>query len=174
MHQDTIPDAWRQAKVVPLYKGKGSKSDPASYRPISLTAVASKLLERIIADELSTYMSSNKLSADCQHGFMSHRSTVTNLLQCDTVISQHLNNKHACDVIALDFSRAFDKVSHSILFAKLSALGVCGKLHTRLVNFLTSRTQYVSYRHKSNLVWCRDLCWDLNCSCCSLTTYVTV
>jgi hypothetical protein len=146
MHQDTIPDAWRQAKVVPLYKGKGNKSDPASYRPISLTAVASKLLERIIADELSTYMSSNKLSADCQHGFMSYRSTVTNLLQCDTVISQHLNNKHACDVIALDFSRAFDKVSHSILSTKLSALGVCGKLHTWLVNFLTGRTQYVSYR----------------------------
>ena len=123
-----------------------------------MTAVASKLLERIIADELSTYMSNNKLSADCQHGFMSHRSKVTNLLQCDTVISQHLNNKHACDVIALDFSRAFDQVSHSILYAKLSALGVCGKLHTWLVNFLTGRTEQSRLQHKSHLVWCTDLC----------------
>lgn len=53
-----------------------------------------------------------------------------------SVVFEHLNSKRACDVIALDFSLAFDKVPHSILSTKLLALGACGKLHTWLVNFL--------------------------------------
>lgn len=56
MHEDIISNALCQAKVISLCKGKGGKSDPASYRLISLTDVAGKVLERIIVGELSTYI----------------------------------------------------------------------------------------------------------------------
>jgi Reverse transcriptase (RNA-dependent DNA polymerase) len=143
IYQCTIPDDWRVAKVIPLYKGKGERTCPSSYRPISLTAVACKILERLVVDQMSDYLSSYSLLYREQHGFMQHKSTITNLLRCDTIISNHLNNRDSCDIIAIDFSRAFDKVSHDILGRKLEGVGICGKLHKWLMDFLSTRSQYV-------------------------------
>lgn len=100
-------------------------------RPIGLTAVASKLFERVIV-QTKHYMTSNELSTDRLHWFNPCHSAVTNLLQCNTAVSQHPNS--------INFSRAFDKVSPSIWSTKLLALGVCDKLHTGLVHFLAGRT----------------------------------
>ena len=79
LSQGRIPDALRQAKVIALYKGKGDKMDPSSYRPISLTAVACKVLERVVVDQMRHYLESNSLLCNEQHGFVPNRSTVTNL-----------------------------------------------------------------------------------------------
>ena len=57
-----------------------------------------------------------------------------------------LNFEEACDVILIDFTRAFDKVSHSVLMVTLSSLRIRGKLLSWLNNFLTNRTQYVTYK----------------------------
>jgi hypothetical protein len=146
IQQAVIPDDWRQAKVVSLYKGKGERSSPSSYRGISLTSVASKVLERIVVDCMRDYLLNNSLINDAQHGFMPRRSVVTNLLQSDELISQSLNNSIPCDVITLDFMRAFDKVNHVIVRTKLQSLGIGGTLLDWLTDFLKGRTQFVSYR----------------------------
>ena len=107
IHQACIPDDWRQAKLIALYKEKGHKADPSSYRPISLIAVASKVLERIVLQQLRDFLNiSNNLICKEQHGFMPNRSTTTNLLQCDAIIADHLNANEPCDVLQLDFSKA--------------------------------------------------------------------
>ena len=93
--------------------------DPSSYRPISLTAVACKVLERLVADQMRHYLESSSLLCNEQHGFVPNRSTVTNFLQCDTIIANHLNERKVCDVFMLDFKRVFDQVSHAILISKL-------------------------------------------------------
>ena len=59
LSQGRIPDAWRQAKVIALYKGKGDKMDPSSYRPISLTAVACNVLELVVVDQMRHYLESS-------------------------------------------------------------------------------------------------------------------
>jgi hypothetical protein len=146
LHYRCIPDEWRLAKVIALYKGKGDRSLPASYRPISLTSVACKVMERLVVDQLRKHLSDNNLICTQQHGFVPNRSTSTNLLQCDYVISQYLNRKLPCDLLTLDFSRAFDKVSHAILSHKLQAVGVQGQLHEWLLDFLAHRTQTVEYK----------------------------
>ena len=105
--------------ILALYKGKGHKVDLSSYRAISLTAVASKVLERIVVQQLRDFLISNNLICKEQHGFMPNRSATTNLLQCDAIIADHLNINEPCDVLLLDFIRASDKVSHGILIAKL-------------------------------------------------------
>ena len=74
-----IPDAWRKAVVTPVYK-KGSSCDPANYRPISQTSIFCKLMERVIAAELSDYLLSRGVITSHQHGFIAKRSTTTNLL----------------------------------------------------------------------------------------------
>ena len=76
---------------------------------------------------------------------MPNRSTAINLLQCDTIIDDHLNANESCDVLLFDFSRVFDKVSHDILRAKLTSLGISGKLLAKFANFLCNRTQFISY-----------------------------
>ena len=81
---------------------------------------------------------------------MPSRSTTTNLLCCDTKIARLLNIKSSCDVILLDFARAFDKVPHDVLSDKLQAIGVEGKLHAWLMDFLSGRSQYVSYQNVSS------------------------
>ena len=61
LHQARVPDVWKQAKVIAIYKSKDDKNDASSYRPISLTAVACKVLERMIGDQLQTLLTDNSL-----------------------------------------------------------------------------------------------------------------
>ena len=55
LKEDKIPEQWRLANVVPLHK-KGTKSNPENYRPISLTSVVSKLMEKIVRDKIMVHM----------------------------------------------------------------------------------------------------------------------
>ena len=123
LYGGTVPAAWKVAKVYPLYKGKGKRSSALSYRPISLTSVASKIL---FFKGLSSYMDDNNLLNSEQHGFRCGRSTVTNLLSFDKHIEEFLNNGSACDVIMIEFCRAFDKVDHTVLCDKLKETGIDG------------------------------------------------
>ena len=79
-----LPLVWKQADVIPVYK-KGSPSDPSNYRPISLTCVACKLMEKGIKCDVLDFMLVNKLLTKKQHGFLSKRSTATQLLECTRV-----------------------------------------------------------------------------------------
>ena len=76
----TIPNIWKVAHVTPIYK-KGVKSDPLNYRPISLTSVVCKAMERIIRDKIIEHLDSHKLLSIHQHGFRSNRSCLTQLLE---------------------------------------------------------------------------------------------
>ena len=139
LHQARVPDVEKQAKVIAIYKGKEDKNDASSYRPISFTAVACKVLERIIDDQLQTFLMDKLLLCKEQHDFLPNRSTTTNLMQCDVLIVQYLNAKIPCDIMMLDFYRAFDKVD------KLFLLSIQGKLCDWTSDFLHDRTQFVSY-----------------------------
>ena len=97
IHQKRIPDMWRLAHIVPLYKCKGNKSCVSSYRPISFTDIASKLLEGIVASQIKSFWRFNNLICAEQHGFLWHQSTVSNLAACDMKIAEMLNEQNACD-----------------------------------------------------------------------------
>ena len=107
--------------------------------------MASKILERLVADQIFSYLADNDLIFQEQHKFSQQRSTVTNLLQCDAVIAEFLNKDKACDIITIDFSRAFDKVPHRALIENFSAFGICGNVRKWIGDFFSGRTQYVSY-----------------------------
>ena len=75
-----LPDIWKVASVTPIFK-KGSPSDPANYRPISLTCVACKLIETGIKSNLLNHLRRNNVISNSQHGFLSRKSTTTQLLE---------------------------------------------------------------------------------------------
>ena len=101
-----VPEEWKQAFIKPLYK-KGPSSDPASYRPVSLTSVFSKLMEKIIVEQLLKYLLANNLISKQQHGFLSRKSTATNLLESLNDWTVNMENKHSQSIAYIDFATSF-------------------------------------------------------------------
>jgi hypothetical protein len=137
-----IPDEWREANITPLFK-KGSKLKASNYRPVSLTSVCCKLMEGIMRDRITNHLKKRKLISPSQHGFVHRKSCVTNLLECQQVVSGLLNENKSVDVLYTDFEKAFDKVSHKKLIIKLYAYGIRGKLLDWIKSFLRGRRQRV-------------------------------
>jgi hypothetical protein len=145
IRESSLPAAWKSSIVVPIYK-KGSRYDPLNYRPISLTSVTCKCLERVLVQHLTAYLEDNNILTDHQFGFRSGRSTMDQLLIVYNDVSKWLDNGSVVDLIMFDFAKAFDVVSHPILLAKLHSIGI----HTRLINwiedFLVGRKMSVSVK----------------------------
>jgi hypothetical protein len=78
----SLPADWLCGNVIPIYKGKGNDSETVSYRPISLTSAPCKVMEKIVKDEIVEFLSAQQIITKNQHGFLSKRSTQTQLLEC--------------------------------------------------------------------------------------------
>ena len=137
-----LPDDWKVALISPIYKG-GDKHKPVNYRPISLTSVVVKLLERRIKEELVSFLSAASRISNRQHGFTAGRSCLSNLLIAKEDWAHQLNEGTLVDVVYVDFQKAFDKVHHSILLTKLVSLGIGGSLLKWIASFLSGRKQAV-------------------------------
>ena len=98
-----------------MYKGTGNRSCASSYRPISPTDAASKLLERLVASLLKAFWKGEKLVSEQQHGFLSRCSTVSNLVDCNAKIAGLLNSHRACDVVLVDFARSLALIRYCTL-----------------------------------------------------------
>ncbi|CAM4529932.1 unnamed protein product [Lepidochelys kempii] len=118
-----VPDDWKKAKVVPIFK-KGKKEDPGNYRPESLTSVPGKIMEQVLKESILKHLHERKVIRNSQHGFTKGRSCLTNLIAFYDEITGSMDEGKAVDVLYLDFSKAFDTVSHSILVSKLKKHGL--------------------------------------------------
>ena len=79
IRESKLHGLWKSSLVTPIYK-KGSRYDTLNYRPISLTSVPCKCLERIICQQLTAYLEDNSILTDHQFGFRAGRSTMDQLL----------------------------------------------------------------------------------------------
>ena len=145
----TVPLKWRNVDVCAVFK-KGKKSGPANYRPISLTCIASKILEHIIHSHVMKHLQMNNILTDCQHGFRAKRSTESQLILSIHDLANSLDKYKSVLAVVLDFAKAFDKVSHRRLLAKLHNYGIQGKLLCWFESFLTQRSQSVACEGKSS------------------------
>ena len=134
-----VPNKWKSAIIVPVFK-KGPAGDVANYRPISLTCVPCKLMERIIAQHIYDHLVDCNLLSSAQHGFVKRRSTCTNLLESVNDWTLAADNKKSVTIAYIDFTRAFDCVSHNKLLARLQSYGICGSVLTWLKNFFSDRS----------------------------------
>ncbi|KAK4825474.1 hypothetical protein QYF61_027629 [Mycteria americana] len=137
-----VPADWRLANVTPIYK-KGRKEDPGNYRPLSLTSVPGKLMEQIILSAITRHVENNQGIKPSQHGFRKGRSCLTNLISFYDKVTRLVDEGKSVDVVYLDFSKAFDVVSHSILLEKLSAHGLDGCTLRWVKNWLDGQAQRV-------------------------------
>lgn len=137
-----IPQDWRDANVVSIFK-KGGREKAENYRPISLTSVIGKLLESIIKECIVGHLDRHRLLKDTQHGFLSGKSCLTNLIDFFETATGELDQGNDADIIYLDFSKAFDKVPHVRLGRKLEAHGIGGKFLRWIQSWLSNRRQRV-------------------------------
>ena len=142
MQTGVLPDIWKTAIVVPLYK-KGPASNANNYRPISLTCVGCKIFEKIVKTYVVSYLQRINFFSNAQHGFLQKRSTTTNLLELMGDLCVNFNERASTFVGHIDFQKAFDKVSVPKLLYKIDILGIGGKLKSCLESFLTGRSQRV-------------------------------
>jgi hypothetical protein len=135
-----VPHQWLTANVSPLFK-KGSRPEASNYRPVSLTSVLCKILEKFIRNIIMTHMYENELLSEHQHGFVRNKSCTTNLLEALDYLTWNEWQRTPLDVVFLDFAKAFDTVPHSRLLVKLKGYGVCEQLVKWTEAFLAKRVQ---------------------------------
>ena len=140
-----IPTAWKAGNITPIHK-KGSKVQVENYRPISLTSVVSKCMEKIVRDRLLKHMMGNGILSERQHGFVPGRSCITQLLEVMDLWTEALEEGVAIDAVYLDFAKAFDTVPHARMMAKLQGCGIDGAVLEWIRSFLTERRQRVCIR----------------------------
>ena len=130
MSVGTVPDYWLTAYIVLVFK-KGTAGDTVNYRPISLTSVPSKILERIVTSKILDHLRTNNILCSAQHGFLKRRSTCTNLLECFNDWTVCVQSRLQTAVVYVDFAKAFDVISHKnclpgYLLMEYVALYYCG------------------------------------------------
>lgn len=103
-----LPSAWKIASVTPIFKG-GSKTSISNYRPISVTSCCSRVLERIVRNKLTDFISTYNKISDTQHGFQSGKSTDTILLKFYDYITAELDSSFIVDAVFLILLRPSTK-----------------------------------------------------------------
>ena len=133
-----MPTLWKSANITPVHKGD-NRELAENYRSISLLPISAKCLERIVHNAIYSHVS--PYLSEWQHGFVKGRS-------CETQLVHHqwakaLDEDRQVDVAFLDFSKAFDRVSHPVLLQKLCGFGISGSILQWCESYLIQRQQRV-------------------------------
>ncbi len=132
----TFLSCWKYAYVQPVPK-KGDRSNLTNYRPIALLSCLSKAFETILNKKIHKHLSASNLLSDRQYGFRKGRSTGDLLAFLSNPWSSSLSSFGETFAVALDMSKAFDKVWHKSLLSKLPSCGFYPSLCTFISNFLS-------------------------------------
>ena len=133
------PMVWKCSNVTPIHK-KSEETDKANYQPVSLLTALSKVFERVMFDQMYEAFRC-KLSHNLS-GYLRGHSCCSALLKMTADWRASLDRREAVAAVAVDLSKAFDSVCHSLL-AKLTAYGFSGRALQLMTVYLRERKQRV-------------------------------
>lgn len=140
--EGTFPDYLKHAIVTPIYKGKGSRYDANSYRPISTLPLLSKLFEKILHNKMTCHIETNSLLNDRQFGFRKNRSCQSALSVFTADIHSAISKKSSkLGALYLDMKKGFDYIPYKELINVLeNDFNFKGKLLKIMCSYLTNRS----------------------------------
>ena len=133
--------------------GKCVQPTARNYHPVSLLSVVSKVFEKLVNNRIVDHLEKCGLFSDFQYGFRSSRSTADPLTVVSDRISRAINRSGATRALALDISKAFDRVWHAGLLHKLKSYGISGQIFGLISSFLSNRWLRVVLDGKSSQVY---------------------
>ena len=143
-----FPNEWTLSKFKLIPKA-GKLSDPSNWKPISMTNIFSKLLEKLVHNQLLKYLSVNNLFTQKQFGFLPEKSTHEAIFKVVQNVYSNINNKKITGMILLDIAKAFNCIDHEILYVKMENAGFSGKVLSWFKSYL-DRRQYVIINGKTS------------------------
>ena len=146
MSTGIFPTAEKIAKVTPIYKS-GERSIFDNYRPISIPNILSKVVEKVVSEQIIDFLEENNLLYEHQYGFRRNRCTQDAVLHLHDHIRQKMSDKNLTGALYIDLRKAFDTVSHSCLLSKLPYYGISGVEHKWISDYLFNRKQYVTFNN---------------------------
>jgi len=138
-----FPDAFKVAKVIPIYKGNDI-TNVANFRPISLLSVFTKVLEKIVKDQLSVYLETNNILTSCQYGFRKNKNITEAFFKLNKLINSAITSGKKLLITFFDLAKAFDSIKRSLLLKKLKLIGIKGVTLNWFKIYLSNRKQFVS------------------------------
>lgn len=139
------PKNWKEGKILPLPKGKSKIFNGPNCRPISILPVLSKVLEKIVSEQIQEYFNINGLTTMFQHAYRASHSTSTAMLQMTDSWLAAMDSSMLVGTVMLDFSAAFEVIDHDLLIEKLACYGLKLSAITWLRSYLSSRSQRVYF-----------------------------
>ena len=138
-----FPTSWKISKIIAIPKNNIPKS-PLDMRPISLLSSTSKVLEKLLSDQIKFHLQSNHLLSNFQSGFRQSHSTVALLFDVTDFVRSCLDSGNLAALVLLDFSKAFNSINFLILERKLKTqFNLSTETINLILSYLTGRSQYV-------------------------------
>ena len=138
--QCIFPDIWKATRVTPLYKN-GAHDNCSNYRPISVLPIMSKMLERLVHEQLYSYVNDNNMLSKCQDGFRKTNCTGTCLIEFLNEIYHNMDEGRLTGVLFLDLHIAFDTMDHEVAICKLSEYNLSPQTLLWFDDYLYDRKQ---------------------------------
>ncbi len=140
-----VPTVFKQAILRPQLKKSTLDTECLkNYRPISNLSFLSKVLERVVSEQLTIHLNCNDLAERFQSAYKQRHSVETALVRVHNDILVALDNKQCILLVLLDLSAAFDTVDHTKLIHRLEAMGIAGIPLKWFKSYLHDRSQKVS------------------------------
>ena len=141
-----MPSQLKVAMLRPLLKKSSlDHTQFSNYRPVSNLSFISKAIEKLVANQLISYINEYELNETFQSAYKQYHSTETALIRVHNDILSAIDNRRTVILLLLDLSAAFDTVDHAILLSRLRVrFGIAGKPLLWLQSYLSNRMQYVS------------------------------
>ena len=139
-----IPREWKVARCVPVFKG-GNAKEPDNYTPISVLPIFSKILERVVHNQLYEYLENNKFLSSQQFGFRRNGSTTSAVVYFTDIVRKSMDRGQLTGALFIDLRKAFDTVDHSTLISKLPLYGIGHAEQRWIQNYLTQRSQIACF-----------------------------
>lgn len=155
-----FPNTFKDALVMPIIKKNSlNREELNNYRPISNLAFLSKVLERIVANQMTNYLSKHNLMGPMQSAYRKCHSTETALLRVYNDISLALDNHKEVILVMLDLSAAFDTIDHEILLERLhNNFGFTGPVLSWFTSYLHQRSQYITINNTKSSFLVETFC----------------